>query len=702
MSDVSPHASSTPDATPAEKHPQERTHFKQLLLANHFKQVKMAPGTGGPMGNTTYEELVCVGYEPKLRRLDAVVHVKQESGYSGDICTAGSQEYVKFFASTDDGATWSELGTSSFTAWDVVGKHPLEFDVSLVVDLDEKCCNRENLVLIRAILSWQVPPGAANDPIVWGNSLDVHVQVAPKEIGTIFEMLECLKLPVDVVDGIVDVEQVIEFGAAKEMSPLELHKKYQDSKVPQHRYMLAHVDKLLASPLALNAIVKQAEADVFPGLQGIVDIESIVKVVLDPQGDQTFEQIGCVGLNTNSSELVATIDVKLPSGYSGDLCWAGSNENVAFWVDWGAGWNYVGTTAVRVHDIASIPADGLRYSAALPFADALTQRQPCGLGAKMARIRAVLSWGALPSNVNPYAVPVWGGHLETNVLIPPGQPVVAGGPVLESIGSMPVAAINAVTGLADGPSIPGFVADDSPFGGSINFGGWVVNPAGQFGGPGIQYRVLLSTNNGATSTPMTTPFTVRTMNVSTGTQSAPITQTPDVDGWCNYLADTNTPGSLVTVVGNILGYWTTSGDGGLWISMEARQGAAALGSPTPWQLIQLDNTRPTAAVTITSGGGSCGDFHPGDLITGEYSASDNEALSGVSISVQMPMPGTTMTKTPVTVTPTFESGQWSLQTLATTTPCGYVIDAVASDRTIVNSGSVGWHTHAFTGFCMRP
>lgn len=47
----------------------------------------------------------------------------------------------------------------------------------------------------------------------------------------------------------------------------------------------------------------------------------------------------------------------------------GLNPLVAFWVDWedGAGWQYVGTTSVTVHDIQSNPADGLKYSAFLPF-----------------------------------------------------------------------------------------------------------------------------------------------------------------------------------------------------------------------------------------------------------------------------------------------------------------------------------------------
>ena len=683
--------------------PRERTHFKELLLTDHFKRAKEAKADQAPSGNTFYEELVCVGYQPQLKRLDAVVHLKNANGYSGNICSAGSQEYVKFFASTDEGATWMELGTTAFTAWDVPGTKPLEFDVTLSVDLDDKCCRDENIVLVRGILSWQVPPGDADDPVIWGNGLDAHVQVAPKALGNIFQLLQCLGFPqkVDEIAGIVDPDQIVEFGDAKAMTPLQLHRLYQETDVPQHRYLLGHVAQVLADPVALSTIAKQPALGLFPGMKDLVDIGSIIKFLQDPQGNQTYEQLGCVGLNTTSNELVATVDVKLSSGYSGNLCTKGSHENVAFWVDWGSGWEYAGTTSVNVHDIASIPDDGLQFSAALPFPQLLAHRQPCKAGATTARVRAVLSWSTLPSDTDPYAVPFWGGHLETNVLIPPGDAILGGGPVLEAIGSMPLLYIDPVTGLADGQSTVGFVASGSPFGRQVNFAGWVINPAtGLPGGGGMQYRILLSKDAGATFTPMKDTFGVVTVNLPSGVQNT-VLQTPDASGWCPYLADFTTPGSIVSVVQNILGYETTAGDGKLWISMEARQGASPLGA-TPWKVIQLDNTAPDAAVAITSGGGSCGDFKPGDLIQGTYSASDNEALSGVSVTVLMAMPGAAVTKLPSTVTLTVEAGTWELQTLPETTPCGYVIRVVAADRTIVDSSGIHWTGDDNTGFCLRP
>jgi hypothetical protein len=681
--------------------PHKRAHFKELLLADHFKELPSPSAGNPPEGDTAYEQLMCIGYQPQLAQLNAVVHLKLSNGYSGDICTGGSTEYVKFFSSSDDGATWTELGITSFTAWDINGPKPLEFDVTLPVDLAKTCCKDENIVLIRAILSWEIPPGGASDPVVWGNGLDAHVQVAPLKFGTFENLWECLEIPIELetVGEVVNLEQVIEFGAADKLSPAALHELYKDAEIPQHRYLLSEVSQLLADPFALAAAVKEPEFVLVPGLEEHIDLKGLIDVLLDPQGDETYEQLGCVGFNPSANTLIATINVKLSSGYSGSLCTEGSDEYVAFWADWGSGYEYVGTTSVNVHDIASIPAGDLQYAAALPFAQALTHRQPCIDGPNVVPIRAVLSWATPPSETDPYAVPVWGGHLETNVLILPGEPI-AGGPDLESIGSMPLSLIDNATGLATGQSLVAFFANGCPFGGEVVFTGHVINASGGVGGPGLQYRILISKNGGLTFTPMTEEFSVQTHNWLTNVYTT-VAQVPDGEGWCNCVEDYS---ASIDVDGNILGHWSTAGDGQLWVAMEARQGKSPLGPAAPvWTLIQLDNTAPSPVeVEITSGGGSCGDFQPGDEIEGTYSAADNEDLDSVTIEVEMPMPGATLTQTTTLKTLTSQSGKWTLQTLASTEPCGYTITAVAADNTIVNSGYVGWVEDGFTGLCLRP
>ena len=64
-------------------------------------------------GNTTYEKLECLGLEHQGNsdRLVATFHLDKTSGYSGGPCTAGSTEYVAFWADWDDDCKFEYLGT---------------------------------------------------------------------------------------------------------------------------------------------------------------------------------------------------------------------------------------------------------------------------------------------------------------------------------------------------------------------------------------------------------------------------------------------------------------------------------------------------------------------------------------------------------------------------------------------------------------
>jgi hypothetical protein len=85
-------------------------------------------------------------------------------------------------------------------------------------------------------------------------------------------------------------------------------------------------------------------------------------------------------------------------------------------MDFGSGWQYMGTASVRVHDIASIPADGLRYTAYLPT-DLRNYRKKCEQ-AVVVKLREILSWET-PPPVDPNWVPAWGGREDTTVLLSP-------------------------------------------------------------------------------------------------------------------------------------------------------------------------------------------------------------------------------------------------------------------------------------------
>ena len=65
------------------------------------------------VGDTSFEELTCIGYNPATEILTAIVRIKQQSGYGGDACTDGSQEYVRFYLDYGDG-TWVDHGVAGF------------------------------------------------------------------------------------------------------------------------------------------------------------------------------------------------------------------------------------------------------------------------------------------------------------------------------------------------------------------------------------------------------------------------------------------------------------------------------------------------------------------------------------------------------------------------------------------------------------
>src|ERR1041384_13305 len=86
----------------------ERAQFKALLLGNPNYFGNLPDSKFKPVlqiqGNTTYEQIGCVGFQPQFHRLEAVVFIKQSSGYGGGVCSNGSQEYVRFYLSYDEGA----------------------------------------------------------------------------------------------------------------------------------------------------------------------------------------------------------------------------------------------------------------------------------------------------------------------------------------------------------------------------------------------------------------------------------------------------------------------------------------------------------------------------------------------------------------------------------------------------------------------
>src|SRR5215470_9410096 len=99
----------------------ERLQFKRLLGQNpnyfgNFPESPFPP-VKKIVGNTSYEEITCVGYNLDKLQLEATVQIKRPTGYGGDLCSDGTIEYVRFFL--DYGAGFEDQGVMGFNVHDI-------------------------------------------------------------------------------------------------------------------------------------------------------------------------------------------------------------------------------------------------------------------------------------------------------------------------------------------------------------------------------------------------------------------------------------------------------------------------------------------------------------------------------------------------------------------------------------------------------
>ena len=193
----------------------ERKDFAKLIIGNpnYFGNIigsNIAPVK--PMNsNVSYEEIKCIGFNPDLNNLEAVVVIKRDYGYSGDVCSSGSLEYVRFYLSYDNGKIWEDQGITNFKAYDIPGNKHLEYAVMLRINPKKYLCKIRNVPLVRAILSWNVqsPANTPNYLPPWGSVKEVSIQIGSIRIIPLNELLIQAKMKVsdslDVVDGMQSV-----------------------------------------------------------------------------------------------------------------------------------------------------------------------------------------------------------------------------------------------------------------------------------------------------------------------------------------------------------------------------------------------------------------------------------------------------------------------------------------------------------------
>ena len=731
--------------------PKERSQFRALLAINpnYFgnEDGSKLKAVSKITSNKTYEEIGCVGFQPQFNRLETVVYVKRPNGYGGDVCSNGTREYVRFYISYDDGASWEDVGISSFTAYDIPGVgsakvRRLEYDVSLDIKPKRRFCFQDNLIKARAILSWNVPPPAntPNYQPVWGEVHNTDIQIDPRKLLLAKDLLANVDFNKEFIE-VLPPDFEIPVKAPQILSAKQLATEYK-GKVKPGRFAFKELKQAQESNGELNGgdlvssdqvLSETAASTLVPGALLDLGIKAadLQGILFPTDGNTSFEELECIGYNPNLDTLVGTIRVKKPLGFSGGACKGGSTEYVTFWADLnnnGIFETCIGTTSVAVHDYRKLPKGGLEYSVFIP-ANLRKYRKRCNKGPVLIPIRAVLSWQVPAPCFNPNYIPTWGNREQTIVHVKPGRRLQPTGhaPIIQTVGSMDTDDISPATGLANGPAaLAGFMADDSPFGGTVILTGHIANtPDISNGATALKYRIEVSPDNFASFETVGNNFTLGRDQLLNGVWGnlPSVNQTVDADGFYTYFEDlVGGPGNAQHFpVGNVLGRWITGSREGIW-HMRIRVKDPA-NPPTEWissaVKVRLDNTWPVAEIDITSGGGACADFLIGDIITGSYKATDTH-FSSFSLSVApglggsfvapaptLPSPGSIMPLVRTRVS-TGNGGEdsavtgvdWELDTSGMPR-CGYTVWIHSYDRTILNSGSVGHHSSDVVGLCLR-
>lgn len=520
----------------------ERAHFKKLIALNpnYFGNITEAaivakyPAVYPMTNNTKYEELVCLGLYPEDNTLEAIIEVKLPYGFKGPLCQQGSKEYVSFYIDYNDGAGFVSVGAPA-----EVNVH----DISIVdgghlyyavrkpfIPKQYLKCGTPQIVKVRAILSWEhIPTGPSYVP-AWGNIIEEWIQIKPEPTGPIvypipvYETIEKFAIIGDVkeikslVDHSIEAEQKIKAQGMVEKERIEFK-----NLIMRNPNYFGSISKSVDTSTILKAVYGLPPKTLKAWLPKLAIDPSVLVPVYPIAQNIKYEELRCVGLHPEDDLLEAVIEVKLSFGFNGDLCSLGSKEYVAFYIDWGLGYDYVATSTVGVHDIPEVDGKHLFYSVMAKIPNIESKLKECSQE-NVVKVKAILSWNSDPTPYGHTYTPAWGNVLTRNIQIRPkdGASAKCKIEIVSEVHVDDIIQSGPDQGLAikidkNANTVPG--THDRPFGGVIACWGNINIPGAAY------YRFRYSTDNGVTWKNVTDNRTARNIFGFT------ITRSPDGNGW---------------------------------------------------------------------------------------------------------------------------------------------------------------------------
>ena len=706
-----------------------------MLEARNNFVLQIALGTVKPLADIHWEELKCVGYNPDLQRLEAVVDIKQSTGYSGGLCTNASREYVRFYVDFKDGGGFRDMGLASFKSVDISDappglQHPLSYMVYLYINDAQyrrfTDCTHAVIPTMRAVLSWNVvpTPNTPNYHPHYGNVQDADIQINKRPFiifKDILELVEKSKLKT-----VFPPDFQIQLPPPQPVNVKELHAAYAKAGIPEHRTFFSTLGAAVHSPMNFSQAVAQFNVSDLVALK--IDTSKLIGIYNNLPGeneaDVTYEEVTCVGLNPDTDTLGAVVHIKKSSGYSGDLCHNGSMEHVAFWADWdnnGTFDQYLGTASFTTHDIANAPAGGLYYNVALPF-DVSKRLKSCKTP-NIIRVRAVLSWESLPSTTNPNQLNTWGDSIDALVQLRPGS---SSGlhTILSLVGNVDRWMIDPVQHLYNYNAFAPTINNNRPWGGGVNFCG-IIDRNG-FNGV-IKYRLSYKPYGApdAAYLPVSHNESFGRWNsglpFNPGINPGYVPQTADADGW--YIYDVNPTLGIFDIYDNgLLANLQTSGlpDGTYTIRFEYTD---ELGNPVTgdeFSVVACNqgmSVSPTANTTVdltknldlVIDGGDCHSYDSSDALINGHLHAVHPYFGSWSLDLQPTSHthGAVPSPTSRSYSAIGDNGDvntpWTLDTTPLD-PCGYTVSLYANTRVILSStpGYFPQYGPKAVGFAKQP
>ena len=141
--------------------------------------------------------------------------------------------------------------------------------------------------------------------------------------------------------------------------------------------------------------------------------ENSFKIVLNINGDNDYESLGCVRYIPLLDRVYASINIRRETGYSFYVGDQSSHEYVRFYLsyDRGVTWQDKGLSAVNVVDEQGEKARMYLVTKKISLCE------PYGCADDVALVRAILSWNSPPPADTPDWTPLWGNVAETRILL---------------------------------------------------------------------------------------------------------------------------------------------------------------------------------------------------------------------------------------------------------------------------------------------